>query len=292
MKSKIFFLLTFLLFTLTIHAQSLIKIGFRAGLNVSHLSGPSETDDSGNSLEKYSNNTGFLVGVSGAIPFDDYFGVRAEFLYSINGGRRLFESSNAYQKFSTTDSKTILTNGYKRYNLNAFNSYLELPLSIYGKLWKKIELSAGICPGVLISSTGTGEVKHVFSGTTTLKDKTLVQELDFNFKSDKIGATSGDPITFNLNTEAIATRSILTAYQDFSSKTDNYFNNFDMGILAGLSYYFNGSLFAGARLYYGLNDVTNKNYDISLQKLESGKYILRDDFDRNIVLQFMIGFQF
>ena len=285
----VFVLLTIL--SLNSNAQE-VKFGFRAGLNVSRFDGPGETDDSGKSLEKYSSNTGFLVGVSAAYPVVDYFGFRAEFLYSINGGRRLFESDNAYQKFTTSDSKTIINTGYKRYNLNDFNSYLQLPFSVYGKFWKKIELSVGICPGILVSSTGTGEVKHVFNGVTSLANNSLVQELDFNFKKDKVDTKAGDPVTFFLNTEEIATRSKVTAYEGFATKTSDYFNNFDLGILTGISYYFNGSLFTGVRLYYGLNDVTNKDHDISLQKLDNGKYIQRDDFDRNLDIQFMIGFQF
>ena len=174
MKKLLSCLSIFTLLSLNLSAQE-IKFGFRAGLNLSRFDGPGETDDAGKSLEEYTSNTGFLVGVSAAYPITDYLGVRAEFLYSINGGRRLFESDNAYQKFTTTDSKTVISTGYKRYNVNDFNSYLQLPLSVYGKLWHKVELSSGICPGVIISSTGTGDVKHVFGGVTDLRDKTLVR---------------------------------------------------------------------------------------------------------------------
>lgn len=291
MKNTNFLLVLVVASSFSLKAQSL-KIGFKAGLNVSQLKGPEETDASGQSLEKYSSNTGFLVGMTAAYPFTDMFGFRTELLYSINGGRRLFESNNAYQKFTSSDSKTIITNGYKRYTINDFNSYLQLPLMVYGKFWKKIEVSAGICPSFLLSSTGTGEMKQVFSGSTNLANKALIQELDFNFKSDKIDTKLGDPVKFNLNTEEITTRSILSAYEGFESKNGNYFNNFDVGILTGLAYYFNSSLFVSGRLYYGLKDVTNQDYDVSLQNLQNGKFITRNDFDRNFDLQFMIGFQF
>jgi hypothetical protein len=291
MKKAILFSFAILISTIVLEAQS-VKIGFRAGLNISSLNGPIESDDSGKALEEFSSNTGFLVGVSAAYPFLPYLGVRAEFLYSINGGRRLFESNNAFQKLTTSDNKSVLANGYKRYNLNTYNSHLQLPLSVYGKLWKKIELSAGICPSVLVSSTGTGEIKQIFAGKTNIADNTLVQELAYNFKSNEINSKSGNPVLFTLNTEEISTRSILTAYEAFDKKNGDFYNNFDLGFLAGISYYFNNSLFTGVRLYYGLKDVTNKEYDISLQKLDAGKYIKRDDFDRNIDWQLMIGFQF
>lgn len=274
------------------NAQLPFKIGFKAGLNSSRFSGPSETDASGKSLEKYSGNTGFLVGVNASVPFNDYFGAKVELQYSINGGRKIFESENAYQKFTTIDSKPLTTTGYKRYNINVFNSYLQLPVSLNARLFKKIEISAGISPGILVGSSGTGEIKQVFTGTTTLKDNTLVQELDYNFKSDKIGSTAGNPVEFNLNTEAVSTRSILTAYENFPAKDGGYFENFDLGATFGLAYYFNSSLYAGANLYYGLKDVTRENYDIALQTLDKGNFIKRNDLDRNIAIQFMIGFQF
>lgn len=292
MKKNVFVVCILLISVNFAQAQLPFKLGFKAGLNASRFLGPAETDNAGNTLEKFSNNTGFLVGVNAGFPFNNIFGARVELQYSINGGRRLFESQNAYQKFTTIDSKPIVTTGYKRYNLNTFNSYIQLPVSLYAKLFKKIEISAGISPGFLISSTGTGEIKHVFSGTTTLKDNTLVQELDYNYGSDKIGSTAGNPVNFNLNTEAIATRSILNAYENFTEKSGGYYESFDLGALLGLAYYFNSSLYLGANMYYGLKDVSRETYDISLQKLDAGNFIKRNDFDRNFALQFMLGFQF
>ncbi|HMG16983.1 MAG TPA: outer membrane beta-barrel protein, partial [Saprospiraceae bacterium] len=254
--------------------------------------GPSETDDAGKSLETFNSNTGFIVGVTLAFPFTKEFGVRGELLYGTNGGRKIFESESAYQTFRTVDNVAETVIGYKRQNINVFNSYIQLPLTVYYKFFRKIELSTGICPSFLVSSTGTGELKQIIKTSNTLPDGTLIQDLEHNYFSDDIGTKLGDPVKFNLNSEEIATRTKLSAYEEYPAKNGNLYNSFDMGILAGVAYYFNSSLFVGARLYIGLNDVTNNNLDISLNKLNNNKLIYRTDIDKNFDYQFMVGFQF
>ncbi len=268
------------------------KIGFKAGLNSSMFSGPAETDDAGKSLETFNANTGFIVGVTLAFPFTKEFGVRGELLYGTNGGRKIFESENAYQSFKTVDNTPQTVYGYKRQNINVFNSYIQLPLTVYYKFFKKIELSTGLCPSFLVSSTGTGELKQILKTSNTLPDGTLIQDLEYNYFKDNVSTKLGDPVKFNLNSEEIVTRTKLSAYEEYTTKNGNFYNSFDLGILAGIAYYFNGSLFVGARLYYGLNDVTNNNMDIALNKLNNNKLIYRTDKDRNLDYQFMVGFQF
>ena len=269
-----------------------LKVGFKAGLNSSTFNGPSELDDSGKSLETFNSNTGFIVGVTLAYPFTKEFGIRGELLYGTNGGRKIFESNSAYQSFKTINNVPEIVTGYKRENINVFNSYIQLPLTVYYKFFKKIELSTGICPSFLVSSTGTGELKQILKSSNTLKDGTLIQDLEYNYYKDKLDTKLGDPVKFNLNSEEIATRTKLSAYEAYTTKSGDYYNSFDLGILVGMAYYFNSSLFVGARLYYGLNDVTNNNLDISLNKLNNNKLIFRNDNDRNLDYQFMVGFQF
>ena len=269
-----------------------VKVGFKAGLNSSRFSGPAETDDAGKSLETFNSNTGFIVGITLALPFTKEFGVRGELLYGTNGGRKIFESEAAYQSFKTVNNATQIVNGDKRQNINVFNSYIQLPLTVYYKFFKKIELSTGLCPSFLVSSTGTGELKQIIKSSNTLPDGTLIQDLEHNYFSNDINTKLGDPVKFNLNSEEIATTTKLSAYEEYSSKNGNLYNSFDLGILVGAAYYFNSSLFVGARLYYGLSDVTNNNMDIALNKLNNNKLIYRTDVDKNLDYQFMVGFQF
>lgn len=287
-------LLTLIIFSIGLKLTAqVVKIGFKAGLNSSKFSGPQEQDDAGNNLETYNTNTGFVVGVTAAVPFTKEFGARAELLYSTNGGRKIFESQNAYQKFLTVNNSTLVVHGPKRININTFNSYMMIPLTVYGKFFNKIEINLGVSPAFLVSSTGTGELKQNLTVNNNLPGSVLVQDLEYNYFKDKVDTRIGDPVNFSLISEDIETRNKLSAYENFAKKDGNVYNSFDLGLLAGLAYYFNSSLFVGARLYYGLNDVTNNDYDISLQKLDSNnKYIYRNDKDINVAWQFMIGFQF
>ena len=292
MKKIILFALIICSIQCSITAQE-IKIGFKAGLNSSKFSGPVEIDDAGKTVEEFKSNTGFIVGVTAAVPFTKMFGARAEFIYSTNGGRKVFESQNAYQKFKTANNTDLIVYGPKRVNINTFNSYIQIPLLVYGKFFDKIEVSAGVCPSFLVSSKGTGELRQDITVNNNLEGSVLIQDLDFNYLKDNVDTRIGDPLNFSLISEDIQTRSTLSAYENYPEKKGNFYNGFDLGILAGLSYYFNSSLFVGARLYYGLNDVTNDDYDISLQKLDANKnYIYRNDKDYNVDIQFLIGFQF
>ena len=86
--------------------------------------------------------------------------------------------------------------------------------------------------------------------------------------------------------------SFLQAYYLFPEDRGSYFSTIDFGLNVGAYYYWNQGLFLGGRFNYGLSDVTKDNYDVSRQSLNNGQFIQRSDKDRNISLQFSLGFSF
>ena len=72
-----------------------------------------------------------------------------------------------------------------------------------------------------------------------------------------------------------------------------YFNTIDLGLNIGAYYYWHQGLFLGARCKYGLMDVTKDNYDVSQGAWDSSQnFVQRSDKDRNVAVQFSIGFSF
>jgi len=287
------FVCTFILIFLCNLSQAQMKYGIRAGLCRSSLQGPFEKDNSGNEIETAEATTGFVVGATAGYQFTDMFGVRAELLYSVHGGKKRFDSMNAYQRFITDNGQVLIAQGQKKQLLSVYNSYIMLPVSVHGLFFKRLELSVGIGPSFLVNSTGSGEVSNVLSNSSGLDNKTLIQKLDHNYFRDNPTTRLGEEKKFLFQGEEITTQTDLSAYQNFTEKDGSYYNPIDLTFLAGVSYYLNNSLFIGARLCYGLNDVSNTKYDISLQDLDANNnFITRDDFDRNFDWQFMVGFQF
>ena len=74
----------------------------------------------------------------------------------------------------------------------------------------------------------------------------------------------------------------------------------DYGLIGGLAYYLSNSLYIGARLQFGLSDVTNNEADLSKVEFDaftpnlelSQRYKYRDDKDKNFIIQASVGFSF
>ena len=83
-------------------------------------------------------------------------------------------------------------------------------------------------------------------------------------------------------------------FTDFTDKENlQFYNIFDLGIHAGLSFYLTQGLKLGTRVTHSLLDITNQRYDHSFTDLNSdGSYILKDDKDYNFGIQIFIGLQF
>lgn len=285
-------------------ASAQLKYGFKTGLNFAHFEGPSEQDDSGNSLEKFDNVTGFHIGMTFGYGFTDRFGVRGEFMYSKRGSKYAFEGPS-YRRF-THPNGTVMTWGNSRYLINVSNSHLDVPILFYGRLgyW---EISGGGYLGVLVASSGEGSLRY--TGTPVGQNKAPVYvfpdpaqtdlsfNLNYNYRRDKTGEGTGPesetPVFLRADGIPIEMPRTLGAYYDYPDGKYRLYNVLDYGLVGGISYYLSRSLYVMARIQYGLADITDDNSDLSKARVESNSDpIFRQDKDRNFVVQASVGFSF
>ena len=281
------------LFFLMVGALSAqVRYGFKTGLNFAHISGPSELDDAGNSLESWKSITGFHIGLALSYPITDYLGVRAELLYSKKGGKYTFNGPS-YRIFRYSGGSTYST-GNSRYLINVNNAYLDLPLMVYGR-WKDLELSAGGYVSLLVQSVGDGSITYS-GGRTELQNgiDTLEFNLDYNFRKDAPGGgDNGSTVVAKVDGKTLSLPKTLGAYYDYPEDKGSLFNAVDYGIVVGLNYYLSRSLFAGIRLQYGLSDVTSNKADLAKARTAADHSLLyRGDKDRNMLIQASVGFSF
>lgn len=273
-------------------AQTL-TYGFKAGLSLSKIDGPSEMSG-GTALEANDNANGFFVGALFRYWFTDLVGVKWELLYSQKGTAYSFNGSG-YQILPTEVGSTLNLTGNQRISLNISNAYFDIPVLLYGK-FGKFEVEGGVNIGFLIASTATGELS--FNGgqsqTGSLIDD-FIATLDYKYRKDNPGEVDFGLGTTTINVDGTPNNipRILQAYYQFPEDRGSYFNAIDFGLNVGAYYYWNQGLFLGGRFNYGLTDVTKEGYDVSKAGLDgSGNFIPRTDKDRNISLQFSIGFSF
>jgi hypothetical protein len=282
-----------LLFCLTSITAQELSFGFKAGLNFSHF----DTDDIEQAaemdLESFQQNSGFHLGVVVSNKITDAFGVRGEFLFSQKGGRYEFEGDSYMRLLSFTGEDRLIRQGFRSMNLNISNAYIDIPLMVYVKPIKWLELTAGANVGVLISSTGAGELIFREQGQVE-GDEFRGISLDYRFFSDEVGEfIEGDRELRMINGTSFEIPKNLQAYFEYPAGAETgLFNRLDFGLHAAANVFINRSLFVGLRFNYGLSDVTNEEVDRALGEINGSDFILRDDFDRNISLQASIGFSF
>ncbi len=284
----------FTLFFSSLNAQE-ISYGFKAGLNFSTFQAESEKDADGGSPEVYSYNPGFLVGIILENKFTDIFGVKAEVLYSQKGTKYKFAGAS-YQPLITTTGEIIQTTGDKDLSLNITNAYLDIPVSLYGRVLSWLEIHGGVSIGALVSSSGSGELRY----TNAFSDRdepieSYIVSLDHKYFADKggVGEVGEEPILRTINGKFIEIPKSLSAYYDYPQDEDvDLFNRLDFGVHAGLSLYLNQGLFLGLRANIGLSDLTNNEVDKSIISKEESNFIYRDDKDTNLSIQTFIGFSF
>lgn len=280
-----------LLFASTLFAGAQgLRYGFKAGLNFSNFDGELEQDDAGATVEEFRRITSFHVGVGFSYDFTDYFGARAELLYSQKGVRYAYEGAS-YHFFNFTNGTSETAIGTRSTTNNIINSYIDLPLVLYVRPFQWLEISAGPSIGLLAGATGLGQT--IFSGKAGIVD---VQDysltIDYNYFRDEAGEADLTNATFvKIGNREVETPSSVGAYYDFAEKDGNYFRALDLGINAGLSFYLSETLYVGGRFNYGLSDVTNNYYDFSQVKTDAANArIPRSDFDRNVSIQASVGF--
>ncbi len=280
----------FLLFFVSLNAQ--IRYGFKTGLNFAQISGPSETDAAGVSLENWKNVVGFHIGISFSNKFTDNFGVRGEVLYSKRGGQYKYEGPS-YRFFNYPNGTSYAT-GTSKYSINISNAYIDIPVTAFVRAGS-FEFSGGGYVGFMVQSNGEGALlfsKGVSELNLPIADTEFL--LDYNYRKDDPGAASGTDIQVvrvdNRNLELPKT---FGAYYDYPDDKGRLFNSLDFGLIGGVAYYLSSSLYAGVRLQYGLADVTNNQADLQKNSTGNNKaLIFRDDKDKNFSIQASVGFSF
>ena len=271
--------------------------GIRVGLNFNKLNGPSETDANGNNLETFDYNTGFHVGGVFIFKFTDLFGLKSGIFYSQRGMKYKYEG-DSFQFFTNEiDGNQVKSEGSRKYQVTVSNSYIEFPITAYYKFGERFEIQGGLLVGFLAGSSAIGE--FIYAGSLQgIPDLDFTQNLDINYRKDQPASpddiTDDTPVIQFLSTSNIIRfpETVGAYYMDYPEKSGNFYNSFDLGLTAGLSFYINGGLFLMVSGNYGLIDATNNFYDISRYKSEGLNYIQRSDKDYNASLQASIGFSF
>lgn len=273
-------------------AQAQLKFGFKTGLNIARMTGPSELNDAGAELEKWENITGFHIGATFAHKFTDNFGLRGEFLYSKKGARYTYEGQS-YRIFNDNGTQT-LTNGNATYRINISNSYLDIPVMAYAR-FGDFEVSAGAYASVLLQSVGEGSLRYEGATLPPLNNPTgeIKFLLDHNYRKDDPGSgDASETVSAKVNARVLELPRTLGAYYDLPEDKGALYNSLDYGLVGGVSYYISQAMYANVRLQYGLADLTNNDADLSKARTDNGQLIFRDDKDRNFVIQVSIGFSF
>lgn len=294
MVNKIVVTSLILFFFLTSVSAQELTFGFKAGLNFSRISTEDLEQASGEDLESFGQNSGFHLGVAVSTKLNDYFGLRGEFLFSQKGGRYEYEGESYSRLLSFTGEERLIRSGFREMNLNISNAYIDIPLMAYVKPVSWLELAAGVNVGVLISSTGAGEL--VFrEESQSDEDAFRGISLDYRFFGDDVGefVDDGNTEIRVINGTSFEIPKTLQTYFDYPEGAETgLFNRLDFGIHASANVFINRSLFVGVRFNYGLTDITDEEVDRSLMSTDGNDFIFRDDFDRNISLQASIGFSF
>ncbi len=272
--------------------------GFKAGLNSNSFKGPSETDANGNELEEFTSNGGFHVGAIVTWKATDLMGLRGEFIFIQKGGRRSFDGPS-YLNLTSTAGDVVATTGNRKQNINITTSYIDIPVTGYFKPVEWLEIYGGVNVSFLVSASVFGELtysngKMVVNGAGTDPDP-FSYEIDGNYISGDPGEAvfANPPKIVRVGTSTLVEiPSSAGVYYEFDEDRGNLYKAIDFGALAGISVYLNRGLFVSARINYSLTDVTKQNADVSLVSRDNGKFITRDDDDRNFSLQASIGFSF
>jgi len=279
-----------MLFSDGIKAQEL-SYGFRVGLNVSTLLADKE-ELNGETLESFSTNTGFHVGGGVRVAFSELWGLRSEIVFTQKGTKKTF-SGPSFFVFQDPNGD-IVSMGDKSISLNISNAYLEIPVMVYGKLGKKIEVFGGVYGSFLVGSTATGEL--IYENGTIPNNNNVIEKLqltlDYNYNKDGAGdlINGVENIDVQVGNENVEVPNTLSAYYflDEDQKDGKPFKVFDAGLSAGAAYFLNGGLYFSAIAQYGLLDVSNSSLDFSNTVINT----TRDDQDTNLSFQFSVGFSF
>ncbi|HHH54189.1 MAG TPA: PorT family protein [Bacteroidetes bacterium] len=297
LMNKVKFIIFISIINISVLSAQEYHFGIRGGMNFSTIKGPAESG----ATEKYSFSNGFHFGVEFLYEFNDYFSSGIELAYTQIGANYKYEGPSYY--VFPEEGYYVLKSDNSTYTMNIANSYIDLPLNLYFRPIKKLELKVGGYLGFLINPSATGKLSF---------GNKFNQQLKYNYFSDKkpsIYGYNGGYLRVKTydddgNEVIRETRKVAGAYYQYKSdeyENETYYNILDYGLNFGANYYFNPSLYLGLNLQYGLADITNNKLDRSLSTLiEDGdsylnnndKFVYRNDKDVNYNLQVSIGFRF
>ncbi len=283
LKKLIIILLCFSAFGANAQSQ---KIGVRAGLNQSWLSGPLEVN------ETMTRSGGFHFGLNYSYYFNDFFGLRFEIVYNQKGVTQQY-LGDAYYILRKGDER-LVDYGDTDYLLSISNGYLSIPVSASLYVRPKIEIFGGASIDFLISPTARGRIDY--ESNDFPEGIFFTQSLDYNYYNDEAARANifnNASIALIVEEEPLPIPRVIGGYYFFDDKDGNRFRPVDFNVHAGLNYFLNTGFFVGATLHYGLTDVTRDQMDVSLRELNpDNSFIFRQDKDHQLSLQFSLGFRF
>lgn len=264
--------------------------GFKAGYNINSMEGPKIVNANGEELERFDNANGFHVGAILNYEIVDYFGLRSYVLFTQRGGSILFDSEDSYLFLRDTETnERRVGRGSKRISLTLSNSYIEIPLMLYGK-YEKFELTFGPSIGFMVASTASGSI--TFDGEYRREPVEFRSNIDHQYYRDDAGEGER-PIAFTTGLEEVQFPGTHLAYFEFDDKEESLYTVINFGLMGEFNFFFNKGLFLGVGYYYGFNDVTNSSMDADWQQLDdNNRLVFRDDEDTLAALQLSVGFRF
>jgi hypothetical protein len=302
--NKFLILISLLILTTVsiLQAQPKLSWGLKAGLNFSTILGENLTDEAGNSLETRKAMPGISIGPTLTIPLNDKLALLTELQFTQRGIKYRYQGDSwrIYSVSDTTFNNTIYTSGTERLAINVTNAYIEVPLIVYYKT-KKWRLGLGGSLNWLVSSGGIGESVYKGNYQGSQLDSMLTTMQPNYIKDDpreasglliRVTTNNGTPIQpGGLYPQSVG------AYYEYEQTDGYYYNRFDVGAVANLTYMLSKGLGIGVRATYGITDVTNSYYDFDRrapQDAANSNYnkVLRNDKDHNLTIQASIGFSF
>ncbi len=262
------------------------KFGVRAGIDFSKFLGELEVGES------YDYSNGFHFGINYTYYVTDYFGFGGEVIYQQKGTKRNFNGSGFYPIHKPAESEYTFVDGEMDMSIDISNAYISVPLTVSLKPFSKLEWFAGVSPNFLILPIGSGSQTFVHDEETLFFDQTLTYQY-YEDTNEEVLFSTFNPAVF-CGEDVVNIQGTIGAYYHFDSaaEEEKMFKWFDLTALTGLNYYYNKSLYLGARVEYGLLDLTNQKVDYSMAERNGNSFIFRDDRDVQFSIQASIGFKF
>ena len=266
------------------------RVGVRAGLNYSTFFGEMEEG------EDYGISGGFHFGINYTYEFNDFFGLRGELLYTQRGAKQTFFRENNYNIIRSLTIDKFVEYGTVDLSMDYANSYFSIPITAQFRVHKKIELFGGLSLDFMIGPSGRGKLD--FTSTDRPFDIFYIQSMDHRYNSDVAGEYNTiipTRISIIVGGDIVQLPKIVGGYYNFDTeeKTGNRYNGIDSHLILGGNYFINPGFYIGARVEYGLTDITNDQMDFSLVELDQlENYIFRSDSDRSFSVNVSFGFRF